>query len=93
VSIPRLAVPGNVRPNPSTEDFIHGSEKPPRPRLSIPFFQHVTLLTPKDLSVDIPSHITSLIKNKKVVSDAEFFFSGPFDGCVGDTVFVNMLTS
>jgi hypothetical protein len=40
------------------------------------------------LSVDIPSHIMSLIKNN-VIYETESVFSGPFDGCVVDTVFIN----
>lgn len=64
------------------------------PRLSIPFFQHLNLrLTLEDISLDIPPQIADLVKDEEVTSDAEKFFSGIFNDCVGDTIFTNMLTS
>ena len=63
------------------------------PRLSIPFFQNVNLrLLPDDLTLEVPEHIAHLA-NSGVVSDSGSFFSGLYNHCVGDTVFVSMLTS
>ncbi|KAM4067044.1 2OG-Fe(II) oxygenase superfamily protein [Hirsutella rhossiliensis] len=76
------------------EGFIDRSGKSLGPRISIPFFQHVNLrLMPEDLLLDIPPPIANLVKGEKVVSDADTFFSGLFNSCAGDTIFVNMLTS
>lgn len=64
------------------------------PRLSVPFFQNVNLrLMPDDLAVDVPPHVADLAKEERAIADSGTFFSGIFDGSVGDTVFVSMLTS
>ncbi|KHN97090.1 Oxoglutarate/iron-dependent oxygenase [Metarhizium album ARSEF 1941] len=64
------------------------------PRLSLPFFQHVNLrLMPGDMRLDIPPHIAALVAGEDVTSDSDTFFAGLFDGAVGDSVFVSLLTS
>lgn len=64
------------------------------PRLSIPFFQNVSLpLMPQDFLIDVPPHVASRAVSKTVCSDAKSFFMGIHDNSVGDTVFVSMLTS
>ena len=74
--------------------FYTSDGKPLGPRLSLPFFQHVNLsLKPEELSLNVPMHISDLVKDERVISDAEKFFSGIQDGCVGDLVFVSMLAS
>jgi len=50
-------------------------------------------LKPEELSLNVPMHISDLVKDERVISDAEKFFSGIQDGCVGDLVFVSMLAS
>lgn len=76
------------------EGFVNRNGERLGPRLSLPFFQHVNLnIMPQDLSLNIPPHISDLVRDEKVISDAEHYFSGLFNNCVGDTVFVNMLVS
>ncbi|GAB1313735.1 hypothetical protein MFIFM68171_03945 [Madurella fahalii] len=78
----------------SPDGFYGPSGEPLGPRLSLPFFQHVNLrLKPDDLYLDIPRHTADLVKDERVISDAGTFFSGLFDNCVGDLVFVSMMTS
>ncbi|KAK3354038.1 2OG-Fe(II) oxygenase superfamily [Lasiosphaeria hispida] len=63
------------------------------PRLSLPFFQHVNLkLRGDELRVEVPPG-TRELSGEAVVSDAGTFFGGLVDGCVGDLVFVSMMTS
>lgn len=74
--------------------FYSPDGRPLGPRLSLPFFQHVNLsLKPEELLLDVPGHISDLVRGERVVSDAEKFFSGIQDGCVGDLVFVSMMAS
>jgi isopenicillin N synthase-like dioxygenase len=77
-----------------TEAFLDDEGKPLGPRFSIPFFQFVNLLLMlEELTVDIPAHIKALGPDKIVASDAETFYSGLFDNCIGDNVFVNHITT
>ncbi|PHH90812.1 hypothetical protein CDD83_2566 [Cordyceps sp. RAO-2017] len=74
--------------------FAGPDGRPLGPRLSLPFFQHVGLrLRPDDVRLDLPARVAALAPADAAVSDAESFFGGLFDGCAGDAVFVNMLTS
>lgn len=64
------------------------------PRLSVPFFQNVSLpLMPQDFVIEVPPHVASLAVSKPVCSDAGSFFMGIHDNSIGDTVFISMLTS
>ncbi|KAM0491521.1 hypothetical protein ACHAP8_010566 [Fusarium lateritium] len=77
-----------------TEAFLNDEGKPLGPRVSIPFFQFVNpLLMLEELTVDVPAHIKALSPDKTVASDAETFYSGLFDNCIGDNVFVNHITT
>ncbi|KAH7227167.1 uncharacterized protein BKA55DRAFT_527098 [Fusarium redolens] len=77
-----------------SEAFLDGDGKTLGPRVSIPFFQFVNpRLMQEELTVDVPLHIKDLAPDKIVASDAETFYSGLFDNCIGDNVFVNHLTT
>ncbi|KAF9774048.1 hypothetical protein IL306_008021 [Fusarium sp. DS 682] len=76
------------------EAFLDGNGKTLGPRVSLPFFQFVNpRLMLEELTVDVSLHIKDLAPDKIVASDAETFYSGLFDNCIGDNVFVNHLTT
>lgn len=76
------------------EGYTDSDGAPMGPRISIPFFQHLNLnLMPESTFLDIPSEIADLVKDEKVTSEAEKFFTGISDNSIGDHIFTNMLLS
>ncbi|KAM0363133.1 hypothetical protein HYE67_007959 [Fusarium culmorum] len=76
------------------QGFVDGDGKSLGPRISLPFFQFVNpRLTIDDVSVDVPHHIKDLVPDQVATTEAETFFSGLFNNCIGDNIFVNHLTT
>ncbi|KAF4458048.1 putative oxidoreductase, 2OG-Fe(II) oxygenase family [Fusarium austroafricanum] len=76
------------------EGFKDGDGKSLGPRISLPFFQFANpRLMVEEVLVDVPQHIKDLVPDQIATSDAETFFSGLFNNCVGDNIFVNHLTT
>ncbi|VTO88428.1 unnamed protein product [Fusarium graminearum] len=76
------------------QGFIDGDGKSLGPRISLPFFQFVNpRLTVDDVLVDVPHHIKDLVPDQVATTEAETFFSGLFNNCIGDNIFVNHLTT
>ncbi|KAJ5950136.1 uncharacterized protein N7479_008549 [Penicillium vulpinum] len=64
------------------------------PRFSFPVFQGVSLdLSADKISLKIPAHICTLVKNDKVKSDAEGTFNEIFRGSIGEGTFIARVTS
>lgn len=79
------------RVNTSRDAYIGPNGEELGSRLSLPFFQHVNLkLMPEDMHLNIPSHLTALVKGENIILDSETFFSGFFEGAVGDSVLVSI---
>lgn len=76
------------------QGFVDGDGNSLGPRISLPFFQFVNpRLTVDDVLVDVPHHIKDLVPDQVATTEAETFFSGLFNNCIGDNIFVNHLTT
>ena len=81
----------NLRP----ENFVDANGHSLGPRFSFPVFQTLKLdLTSKELlSLKLPAHITELVKDEKVKSDAEAYFAKYHLESPGVGIFTARLTS
>lgn len=83
------------RVNLRRENFVDAVGLPLGPRFSFPVFQTLKLdLTSKELlSLELPTHITNLVKDEKVKSDAEAYFAKYHLESPGVGIFTARLTS
>ncbi|OGM41097.1 oxidoreductase [Aspergillus bombycis] len=71
------------------KNFVACDGQPLGPRFSFPMFQLLALdLTREQMTLDMPTHIVSLAKQIKVMSDAEKFFEEMFRDCAGSGLFM-----
>jgi isopenicillin N synthase-like dioxygenase len=77
-----------------SENYQDSDGQPLGARFSFPVFQGVSLdLSADTISLNIPAHIRSLVKDAKVKSDAEATFNEIFHGSVGEGTFIARVTS
>jgi isopenicillin N synthase-like dioxygenase len=78
----------------NTEHYVDKNGKSLGPRYSFAVFQGVSLdLSAEKINVDIPPHITDLVKDEKVRSDAESTFNQMFNGNIGEGTLIARITS